>query len=133
MSIDVCFVKPLPDYQIYVELNNGISGVFDMKPYLNKSAARNLNDLNYFKTVYILFGAVTWQNGEDIEPQTLLNGLKVDNRELHTLKTENYDRGEKDGEIKKAIEIAKKMKAKNTPIEHIIEFTGLSAKEIKQL
>ena len=38
--------------------------------------------------------------------------------------------GEKKGEKKKAINMAKKMLAKNKPIDEIIEFTDLTEKEI---
>ena len=38
-----------------------------------------------------------------------------------------------EGEKKKQIEIAKKMKLKDKPIEEIIEFTGLSKEEIEKL
>ena len=41
--------------------------------------------------------------------------------------------GEKKGEKKKAIDTAKKMIAKNKPIDEIIEFTGLTEEEIKGL
>ncbi len=35
MYLDVKSVKPLPDYQFYVETDNGQKGIFDLKPYLN--------------------------------------------------------------------------------------------------
>ena len=35
MYWDVKLVKPLPEYRIYVETEDGHKGVFDLKPYLN--------------------------------------------------------------------------------------------------
>ncbi len=72
MYCDVKVVKPLSDYCIYVEIENGKNGVFDLKPYLDHGAFRELLDIHYFNRVGILFGAVTWPNEQDIAPETLL-------------------------------------------------------------
>ncbi len=42
-------------------------------------------------------------------------------------------KGKKEGEKKKAIEMAKTMKQKGEPIEKIIEYTGLTKKEIEKI
>jgi len=76
MYWDVKIVKPLPDYKIYVEIEDGRKGVFDMGPYLDKGIFRELKNIEYFNQVDILFGAVTWPNEQDIAPETLINGLK---------------------------------------------------------
>jgi len=75
MYWDVKAVKPLPDYRIYVEIEDGRRGVFDMTPYLDRGVFRELRDVRYFNRVGILFGAVTWPNDQDIAPETLLAGL----------------------------------------------------------
>ncbi len=72
MYWDVKTVKPLPDYRIYVEVENGSKGVFDLKPYLDHGVFRELRDVNYFNQVGVLFGAVTWPHEQDIAPETLL-------------------------------------------------------------
>ena len=72
MYWDVKFVKPLPDYCIYVELENGNKGVFDLKPYLDSGVFRELRNVHYFNQVDIFFGAVTWPIEQDIAPETLL-------------------------------------------------------------
>ena len=72
MHWDVKIVKPLPDYRIYVEIENGRKGVFDLKPYLDRGIFRELRDVHYFNQVGILFGAVTWPHEQDIAPETLL-------------------------------------------------------------
>lgn len=76
MYWDVKFVKPLPDYCIYVELENGQKGIFDLKPYLDRGVFRELQDMHYFNRVNIVFGAVTWPNEQDIAPETLLVEMK---------------------------------------------------------
>jgi hypothetical protein len=72
MYWDTKIVKPLSDYRIYVEVEDGRKGIFDMKPYLERGIFRELKDVNYFNQVDILFGAVTWPNEQDIAPGTLL-------------------------------------------------------------
>lgn len=76
MYWDVKVVKPESDYRLYVELENGQKGLFDMKPYLDHGIFRELRDRGYFAQVGILFGAVSWPNGQDIAPETLLAELK---------------------------------------------------------
>jgi Protein of unknown function (DUF2442) len=44
MYWDVKVVKPLPDYRLYVEVQDGRKGVFDVKPYLEKGVFRELKD-----------------------------------------------------------------------------------------
>jgi hypothetical protein len=72
MDWDVKFVKPLPDYRIYVEFEDGRKGIFDLKPYLERGVLRELADVHYFSQVGIQLGAVTWPNDQDIAPETLL-------------------------------------------------------------
>src|SRR5574337_336053 len=72
MYWDVIVVKPLPDYCIYVEIEDGRKGLFDLKPYLERGVFRELKDVHYFNQVGILFGAVTWPHDQDIAPETLV-------------------------------------------------------------
>ena len=68
-------VKPLSDYRIYMELENGQKGVFDLKPYLDSGVFRELRNAYYFNQVDIFLGAVTWPNEQDIAPETLLTEM----------------------------------------------------------
>ena len=72
MHWDVKTVKPLSDYRIYVETEDGRKGIFDMKPYLDRGVFRELKDPAYFNRVGVVLGAVTWPNEQDIAPDTLL-------------------------------------------------------------
>ena len=83
MYWDVKAVKPLPDYRIYVELEDGREGIFDLKPYLDRGALRELWDVHYFRQVGIQFGAVTWPHEQDIAPDTLLAGLVPEPPPVH--------------------------------------------------
>lgn len=75
MYWDAKVVKPLPNYRLYVEVEDGRRGVFDMKPYLDLGVFRELKDEHYFKQVGILFGAVTWPHEQDIAPETLIEEM----------------------------------------------------------
>lgn len=76
MYWDVKLVKPLSDYRLYVELEDGRKGVFDVKPYLDLGVFRELRNASYFAQVGILFGAVTWPHEQDIAPETLLTEMQ---------------------------------------------------------
>ncbi|MBK4737534.1 DUF2442 domain-containing protein [Noviherbaspirillum pedocola] len=75
MYWDVKFVKPLPDFRIYVEIADGRKGIFDLKPYLDHGVFRELRNPQYFAQVGIVLGAVTWPNEQDIAPEMLLHGM----------------------------------------------------------
>lgn len=75
MYWDVKTATPLPNFRIYVEIDNGRKGIFDLTPYLDHGVFRELRDVHYFNRVGILFGAVTWPNGQDIAPETLLSEM----------------------------------------------------------
>ena len=75
MYWDVKRVEPLRDYRLYVELENGRCGIFDVSPYLDLGVFQELKSIDYFKQVYVLFGALTWPNEQDIAPETLLAEL----------------------------------------------------------
>jgi len=72
MHWDAITVKPLPDYKIYVELEDGTKGLFDLRPHLEHGIFRELKDVEYFNQVGIVLGAITWPNEQDIAPETLL-------------------------------------------------------------
>ncbi|MEO8299140.1 MAG: DUF2442 domain-containing protein [Burkholderiales bacterium] len=75
MHWDVKRVSAVADYKLYVELVNGHKGIFDVKPYLDRPALRVLRDERYFAQVGIQLGAVTWPDGQDIAPDTLVAEL----------------------------------------------------------
>ena len=75
MYWDVKIAKPLSDYRLYVEVEDGRKGIFDLRPYLDHGVFRELRDLHYFNRVGIVLGAVTWPHGQDIAPETLLSEM----------------------------------------------------------
>jgi Protein of unknown function (DUF2442) len=73
---DVKQVRPLEDYILYVELEDGREGVVDIKPYLNHGVFQELQDKSCFAKVDVVSGAVTRPHAQDIAPETLLGGVK---------------------------------------------------------
>ena len=88
MYWDAKVVKPLSDYRIYVEIEDGRQGIFDMKPYLEHGIFRELKDEHYFNQVDILFGAITQPHEQDIAPETLIEEMvqveNMPNNALHS-------------------------------------------------
>jgi hypothetical protein len=64
------------DFTLFVELTDGRSGMFDMKPYLDKGVFTQLQDIAYFKQVKPLFCGITWPNEQDLSADTLAHELK---------------------------------------------------------
>lgn len=58
-------VKALENYQILVTFDNGEKRIKDMKPYLEKGVFKKLKDQEFFKSVKVAYGTVTW--GENID------------------------------------------------------------------
>ena len=66
-------VKPLENYTLQVTFENGESGVFDVKPYLQHIQFKDLKNEELFKTVKIAGLSISWDNGADICPDELYN------------------------------------------------------------
>ena len=71
MHWDVKTVRPLDDYQVYVELEDGREGTFDLKPYLDHGVFRELRDKSDFSRVDVVLGAVTWPGDLDLAPDAM--------------------------------------------------------------
>ena len=76
MFWDVKNVKPMPGHCLHVEIEDGRSGIFDMKPYLEHGMFKELKNTNYFNQVGVFLGAITWPNGQDISPEALIAQLE---------------------------------------------------------
>ncbi|WP_405420561.1 DUF2442 domain-containing protein [Marinobacter flavimaris] len=76
MYWDIKSVEALDDYKLKVVRIDGLEGVLDMSPYLEKGIFHELKDTDYFRQVGISYGAITWPNGQDIAPETVEQELK---------------------------------------------------------
>ena len=62
------------NYKVFVEFNDGTSGIIDFEDKLNgdhRQIIRDLLDLNKFKTVRVDLDTLCWDNGVDFAPEYL--------------------------------------------------------------
>jgi hypothetical protein len=71
MMRKVVHVKALDDFKLELEFSSGDRRVFDARPYLEKGIFTELKDPDYFRSVRVSLGTVTWPNEQDFSPETL--------------------------------------------------------------
>lgn len=62
---EIIEVKPLNDYKLLLTFNNGEKRIKDMKPYLDRGIFKQLRNKEFFESVKIAYGALSWN--ENIE------------------------------------------------------------------
>jgi hypothetical protein len=67
---------PLRDYQIDILTSSGISGIFDVKPYLKGSAFKELKNKSYFNLVRPAHHGIMWPNEQDFSSDTIIWDIK---------------------------------------------------------
>jgi hypothetical protein len=79
MNPRVVNVKPLPNYQLFLEFEGNINRVFDVKPYLEIGIFKQLKSESLFNAVRANLGTVQWNDEIDFCPDTLyLDSKDVD-------------------------------------------------------
>lgn len=63
---------PIDDYRIEIVTSGGISGIFDVKPYLGGSAFRELMDESYFRLVRPAHHGIAWPHEQDFSADTII-------------------------------------------------------------
>jgi hypothetical protein len=71
MYLAIKDVKPINDYILLLEFENGERKQFDMKPYLDLGIFQELKDLKLFRTVRKNFDTIEWDNEADFDPEIL--------------------------------------------------------------
>ena len=64
-------VKPLDNYKLYINFDNGENKIFDVMPYLSGDWFGKLKNKSEFETVHIANRHVEWNGGQDIAPHEL--------------------------------------------------------------
>jgi hypothetical protein len=67
---------PLGDYKIRIVTSGGLSGIFDVKPYLKGSAFRELAEENYFRQVKPAHHGIRWPNDQDFSSDTIVSDIR---------------------------------------------------------
>jgi hypothetical protein len=68
------------DYKVYIEFNDGVSGVIDFKKILeedHREIIRELLDKDKFQAVKIERHTLCWDNGVDFAPEYLYEQVAV--------------------------------------------------------
>jgi hypothetical protein len=68
------------DYKIYVEFNDGLSGIIDFKAKIatdHREIIRELVDKNKFNKIKVERHTVCWENGVDFAPEYLYDQIKI--------------------------------------------------------
>ncbi|MEW6532677.1 MAG: DUF2442 domain-containing protein [Thermodesulfobacteriota bacterium] len=65
---DITKVEPRDDYMLYVEFEDGASGILDMKPHMWGPVFQPLFDRSFFEQVRVDkdMGTIAWPNGADL-------------------------------------------------------------------
>ena len=63
---------PLEDFQIDILTSSGISGIFDVKPYMKGSAFKELENESYFRLVRPAHHGILWPNEQDFSSDTII-------------------------------------------------------------
>ncbi len=69
--------RPLAEFRMLIEFEDGTKKEFDLKPFLKGSIFTPLlEDPSLFSQVRIVGGTIAWPNGADIDPDVLYYDLK---------------------------------------------------------
>jgi uncharacterized protein YkvS len=73
------------NYKIFIEFNNGVSGVVDFKEKLNndhRQIVKDLLDMDKFRTVRVDLDTLCWDNGVDFAPEYLYEIINKGNKKI---------------------------------------------------
>ena len=74
MLKDIVAAKPLGNYRLHLQFEDGVEGVVDLAPHLSfRGVFEQLGDPAYFAQVRVdpELGTVAWPNGADLYPDVL--------------------------------------------------------------
>lgn len=77
--VRIVSVKPLKDFVVFLEFNDGTQREVDLEPFLRGKVFESLRkDEKSFRKVKVdkRMGTIVWENGADIDPDVLYHGLK---------------------------------------------------------
>ncbi|MDQ1300925.1 MAG: hypothetical protein QG637_846 [Chloroflexota bacterium] len=70
-------IEPASGYWVRIQFGNGVQRTVDLEPYLHGPIFQPIRrESAVFRAMKIEGGAITWENGADIDPDVLYYGLK---------------------------------------------------------
>jgi hypothetical protein len=74
--VRACQVEPLQSFRVRVTFEDGTQAEKDLAPYLHGPIFDPIKtNPSLFRAVKVVGGALTWDNGADIDPDVLYYGL----------------------------------------------------------
>jgi len=70
--MNIVEVLPQADYMLYVEAEDDVTGVFDVKPYMQSEAFAPLQEVEQFRQVQNGGYFIEWDCGADLSIDTIL-------------------------------------------------------------
>ncbi|MDD2761732.1 MAG: DUF2442 domain-containing protein [Methylomonas sp.] len=67
---------PLDNYRIEIQTTSGISGIFDVKPYLGGTAFKELLNEAYFRLVRPAHHGISWPHEQDFSADTIIYDIQ---------------------------------------------------------
>jgi hypothetical protein len=80
MLVYVIKAELCEDYKIYIEFNNGLSGIIDFKDKIttdHREIIRELIDKSKFNKIKVERHTLCWENGVDFAPEYLYDQIKI--------------------------------------------------------
>lgn len=63
---------PLNDFKIEILTSSGVSGIFNVRPYLNGTAFKELANESYFRLVRTAHHGIMWPHEQDFSSDTII-------------------------------------------------------------
>ncbi|MBA2710462.1 MAG: DUF2442 domain-containing protein [Tatlockia sp.] len=76
-------VKPLPNYELEVEFNDGAHGIVEMVKLIMSDKAgvfAALKDQDLFNKAHLEYGVLTWPGEIDLAPDAMFDAIKQNGR-----------------------------------------------------
>ena len=77
MSSAIQQVHAKDDFTLAVTFDDGMSGMLDMKPYLDFGVFKQLQTLDVFNRVRVAFDTIEWDCGVDLDPEFIRSKLVI--------------------------------------------------------
>jgi len=71
MFLEVIKAEYVTEFKVLIFFNNGVSKIVDFKNELNGSIFEPLKNVTFFKSFFIKFNTIEWENGADFAPEYL--------------------------------------------------------------
>jgi hypothetical protein len=76
--MNIAQITPNPDFTLAIKSDNGLWGLFDVRPYLDLEAFRPLNNINEFVKIQNGKYFVEWTCGADLSADTIFAKWQCD-------------------------------------------------------